>query len=130
MQRPDPLEKHLDCRVEDMTGSEMAAYLKLYLSTRYHLDLPHDGIKERKTMDAFIRRYPNGKAGRILQWVVMHHQGRKDGQYVTTAQFSRAMGWWTDLMYLELQAAEQRSEGTQVGSEALKSMFSGADSMV
>lgn len=129
MQRPDPVERYMDCRVEDMTASELAAYMKLCLSTLYNLDLPHDGIVERKTFEAFMRRYPSGKGGRIVQWVMMHHKGRKDGEYVTSATFSHAMKWWTDKMYMEMQDADQRAAGTQTGNVALKSMFSGAESM-
>ena len=129
MQRPDPIEKFMDCRVEDMTGAEMAAYLKLCLSTRYNIDLPQHGIIERKTFEAFKRRYPDGKAGQILQWVMMHHKGRKDGEYVSSSMFSQAFKWWTDKMYMEMQAAEQRKNDAQPGTEELKAAFLNAESM-
>ncbi|QGJ94932.1 hypothetical protein SEA_REDWATTLEHOG_72 [Gordonia phage RedWattleHog] len=129
MERPDPLERYMDCRVEEMTPSEMASYMKLYLRNRYNLELPMDGIKERKTFEAFRKRYPDGVAGRILQWVMMHHQGRKDGEYVTSAFFSAAFSWWTDKMFMELQQAELRAKNAQVGAHKLQSAFLDADSM-
>lgn len=130
MQRPDPIEKYMDTRVEDMTPSEMATYMKLYLSNRYNIDLPLDGIKERKTFEAFKKRYPNGVAGRILQWVMMHHGGRKDGQYITSSVFSAAMSWWTDKMYLELQTHEQTQTRCAAAEEPLRGAFLDSSHMV
>ena len=130
MQRPDPIEKYMDTRVEDMTPSEMATYMKLYLSNRYNIELPMDGIKERKTFEAFKKRYPNGVAGRILQWVMMHHNGRKDGEYITSAAFSAAMSWWTAKMFMELQAHEQRQNRCAAEGEALSAAFLDSSHMV
>ena len=130
MQRPDPIEKYMDVRVEDMTPAEMASYLKLYLSNRYGIDLPMDGIKERKTFEGFKKRYPNGLAGRILQWVMMHHHGKRDGEYVTSALFSAGFSWWTDKMAVEMQAHEQRETRCAASNEQLTSAFLDADTFL
>lgn len=123
MKEMDPIEKLMDCRVADMTGSELATYIKTYLSARWDIEMPMDGLVERKTMEAFKRRYPGDRAGRIVQWVMLHHHGRKDGRYITTSVFSQKMKWWCDMMYLELQAHEQREAATQVGTEKLTEKF-------
>lgn len=129
MQRPDPIEKFMGLQVEEMTPAELAAYVKTYLLHRYDIELPMDGVIERKTFEAFKRRYPDGKAGRIVQWVMMHHHGRRDGEYVSSSLFSAKMKWWTDKMFMELQHEQHRVERTEVGGDKLRAAFSDAGSM-
>ena len=119
----DPIERRMDCRVENMTAAELATYIKTYLYEVHDIDLPMDGIVERKTLEAFQRRYPDGKAGQIVQWVMLHHKGRRNGEFVSTAVFSKGMKWWTDKMYMEMQQHSQRRRRHEADEETLKGQF-------
>ena len=119
----DPIERILGQSVTTMDASSLVSYIKTYLTERYDIELPVDGIIERKTIESFQKRYGKDKAGRIVQHVMLHHQGRKDGRYVTTSVFSTKMKWWCDLMYMELQAKQMRSSNTMAGTAEAESGF-------
>ena len=45
----DPIERRMDCRVEDMTAAELATYIKTYLYEVHDIDLPmerHRGAQD------------------------------------------------------------------------------------
>lgn len=104
----DPLERHLEKPVTEMTATELVVYMRIYMREYHGIDMPTDDLVDRKTIEAFQRRYGREVAGRIVQWVMLHHKGRKDGRLVTTSVFSARMKWWTDMMYLELQDDDRK----------------------
>lgn len=119
----DPIEKLMDKSVEVMTASDLVTYMKTYLEARYSIELAVDGIVERKTLESFQKRYGKAKAGRIVQHVLFHHGGRKDGKYVTPTLFNMKMKWWTDEMDFEMQKARQKAEGRVADQARVESGF-------
>lgn len=102
MQQRDPIEELMGKDVEEMTGGELAVYIREYLKVM-GVDMPLDSIVDRKTMEAFKRRYPGDRAGRIVQHAMLVMGGRKDGEWIRTAMFSQKMKWWTDKIWAEVQ---------------------------
>lgn len=119
----DPIEQLMGKSVEKMVAAELVTYMKTYLNERYEIDLPVEGIVERKTLESFQRRYGQAKAGRIVQWVMLRRGGRKDGAYITPSAFCLAMKWWTDQVYLEIQQEQQREENRLPGQEEMDRRF-------
>lgn len=116
MDKLDPIERLVGKPVEDMTGGELAVYMKLYLENMYGIHVVYDQVIDRKIMESLQKRYGRDIAGRIVQHVMLRRGGKKGDGYVTSSCFSTGMKWWTDDVYQELQAREQR-ERQQAATE-------------
>lgn len=103
----DPIERQMGKDVEEMTSADLVTYMRTYLKA-VGVDLPISGPQERATIESFRKRYPKGRAGRIIQHAMLRRGGRKDGKWITPAFFSKAMKWWTDDLWLEAQEEDER----------------------
>lgn len=128
MEQRDPIEDLMGKDVEDMTGGELAVYIREYLKI-VGIDMPMDGIVERKTMESFKRRYPGDRAGRIVQYAMLSGGGRKDGEWIRTAMFSQRMKWWTDKLWGEVQEESLRQQSWQENREEVESGWATLDDL-
>ena len=106
MKELDPIERDMGTAVEDMMASELVTYMRKYHAA-FGVDMPVHEHASRKTMQAFKDRYPNGKAGKIVQYAMLVLGGMKDGERITTSQFAKSMTWWTDKLWLAVQEREK-----------------------
>lgn len=120
MKEPDPIERQMGKNVEEMTSSDLVTYIRTYLKA-VGVDLPISGPQERATIESFKRRYPDGRAGRIIQHAMLRRGGRKDGKWITPAFFSKAMKWWTDDLWLEAQDEDERERQWSAEAEQVDS---------
>lgn len=111
MDELDPIERRLGKSVKVMTASELLTYIKEYFNA-YGVVLVVDDTVDRVKLERFVVRYPRGRAGQIVQWVMLRRRGRKDGRFITPSIFSEPMKWWTDEVWMEIQADEERERRT------------------
>lgn len=93
-----------------MTGDELVAYIKTWMSAAHGVDLAVSGVKERAVMNALRKTY--GKdAGRIIKWVMARRDGKgpKD-KLVTFFDFQREAKWWTDQVHIEMQVQSRQED--------------------
>lgn len=125
MDELDPIERQFGKSVMVMTASELLSYIKEYFNA-YGVDLVVDDMVDRKTLEAFQLRYTRGRAGQIVQWVMLRRRGRKDGRFITPSIFSKPMKWWTDEVWMEIQAdreCERRTAASEVVFADMRSLI-------
>jgi len=120
MKERDPIEKFMDTDVEEMMASELVTYMRKYHAA-FGFDMPVHEHASRKTMQAFKDRYPNGKAGKIVQHAMLVLGGVKDGERITPAQFAKSMTWWTDKLWLAVQEREKTEADWDASREEVES---------
>lgn len=126
----DPIEKKVGKSVEEMTPAELVSYIVTYFKERYGIELTPDWIIDRKILESFQKRYGKEKAGRIVQWVMIRKEGKKDGKYITFTIFSKGMKWWTDIQDLEVQDHRKNSAARKQAQEVADAGFFSLDDLV
>lgn len=119
----DPIERLMDKPVTQMGPAELVSYVKTYQREVHGIDMPTDELIDRKIMEAFINRYPEGMAGKIVQHLMLVHQGRKGSSLVTPTVFSKGMKWWTDTLYMEVQERDKREQRVERTNTEVKGRF-------
>lgn len=105
----DPLEKHLNKSVYEMTAEDLVTYIKTYMSTVYGLQLMVDpSVPRERAVFKGLKTVYGDDAGLIVKWVFWKYQGKYDGEFVHYFNFQRSRKWWTDLMYQEAQLQLQK----------------------
>jgi hypothetical protein len=126
----DPIEKKIGKPVEEMTPGELVSYVVSYFKARYDIELTPDWIIDRKILESFQKRYGKEKAGRIVQWVMIRKEGKKDGRYITFTIFSKGMKWWTDIQDLEVQDDRKNRETRKAAQKVADAGFFSLDDLV
>ena len=105
----DPVEQKMSIRVEEMTPAELTTYV-MESQARFGLHLVIEDPQDRKIFQAMQKLYGKQTAGQIVKWVFYKHGGKWDREPVRFGSFSKGRKWWTDMMHLELQQYQRRSD--------------------
>ncbi|WP_065286774.1 hypothetical protein [Mycolicibacter kumamotonensis] len=98
----DPAEAALGKPVTAMSDTELVTYLKLAIKQLRGIDLAVDGYPERAVMAGLKRTY-GGRAGQIVKWACVWHQGQYRNEVIGHMSFSKGRKWFTDILDRELQ---------------------------
>ena len=105
----DAVELTLGKPVDQLSDTELVAYVKATLKTSHGLDLPTAPQRERSIMASLKRTY-GSDAGRIVKWALQSGP-------VVYADFSKGCKWKQDKWIVEMQQHLQSEQRERVAAE-------------
>ena len=105
----DAIEEMMGKRVQMMTADELVTYYKTYVEAVHEVKLPVGNQHRERSVFQGLKNQYGPDAGLIVKWVCWKYQAQwkqRNGRMkiISYFGFQKSYKWWTDDMYLELQA--------------------------